>query len=109
MAVRINQARDEIRAVGIPVISISHGWTGATWKVRLYEALDRWEDVLDLEPPRGRYQAQGTVGLGLQPPAVHPAEPPVLGVRPLRRWVADARPVGQPGRQRTVPGGGGGR
>ncbi|MBI2804618.1 MAG: glycosyltransferase [Planctomycetes bacterium] len=30
------------RRVGIPVVSVSHGWTGATWKVRLYEALDRW-------------------------------------------------------------------
>ncbi len=29
------------RRVGIPVISISHGWTGATWKVRVYESLDR--------------------------------------------------------------------
>jgi glycosyltransferase involved in cell wall biosynthesis len=30
------------RRVGIPVISISHGWTAATWKVRCYETLDRW-------------------------------------------------------------------
>jgi glycosyltransferase involved in cell wall biosynthesis len=29
------------RRVGIPVASISHGWTGATWKVRVYESLDR--------------------------------------------------------------------
>lgn len=29
------------RKAGIPVVSISHGWTGATWKVRLYENLDR--------------------------------------------------------------------
>ena len=29
------------RRVGIPVVSISRGWTGATWKVRLNEALDR--------------------------------------------------------------------
>lgn len=29
------------RRAGIPVISISHGWTAATWKVRLYERLDR--------------------------------------------------------------------
>jgi glycosyltransferase involved in cell wall biosynthesis len=29
------------RQVGIPVISISHGWTAATLKVRLNEALDR--------------------------------------------------------------------
>jgi glycosyltransferase involved in cell wall biosynthesis len=30
------------RRVGIPVVSVSHGWTAATWKVRCYEALDRW-------------------------------------------------------------------
>lgn len=29
------------RQVGVPVVSVSHGWTAATWKVRLYEALDR--------------------------------------------------------------------
>jgi glycosyltransferase involved in cell wall biosynthesis len=26
---------------GVPVVSIAHGWTAATWKVRAYEALDR--------------------------------------------------------------------
>ncbi len=26
---------------GIPVIAMSHGWTAETWKVRLYETLDR--------------------------------------------------------------------
>jgi glycosyltransferase involved in cell wall biosynthesis len=30
------------RRASIPVISVSHGWTGATWKVRLNEAIDRW-------------------------------------------------------------------
>lgn len=30
------------RWVGIPVMAIAHGWTAATYKVRLYEALDRW-------------------------------------------------------------------
>jgi glycosyltransferase involved in cell wall biosynthesis len=29
------------RRVGIPVVSVSHGWTAATWKVRFYEMLDR--------------------------------------------------------------------
>jgi glycosyltransferase involved in cell wall biosynthesis len=29
------------RRVGIPVVSVSHGWTAATWKVRGYEFLDR--------------------------------------------------------------------
>lgn len=29
------------RRLGIPVVSISHGWTGETRKVRVYEALDR--------------------------------------------------------------------
>src|SRR5262245_2419582 len=30
------------RRVGIPVIAVSHGWTGATLRVRFYESLDRW-------------------------------------------------------------------
>ncbi|MBI1831530.1 MAG: glycosyltransferase [Planctomycetes bacterium] len=38
------------RRAGIPVVSISHGWTAATWKVRVYEALDRcaicWMDAV---------------------------------------------------------------
>jgi glycosyltransferase involved in cell wall biosynthesis len=38
------------RRVGIPVVSISHGWTSATWKVRCYEGLDkialRWMDAV---------------------------------------------------------------
>ena len=38
------------RRVGIPVVSISHGWTAATWKVRCYERLDRlilrWMDAV---------------------------------------------------------------
>jgi glycosyltransferase involved in cell wall biosynthesis len=29
------------RRVGVPVVAVSRGWTGATLKVRLYEALDR--------------------------------------------------------------------
>jgi len=29
------------RRLGLPVISVSRGWTGETWKVRLYERLDR--------------------------------------------------------------------
>jgi glycosyltransferase involved in cell wall biosynthesis len=38
------------RKVGIPVVSISHGWTAATWKVRLNEMVDRlvirWMDAV---------------------------------------------------------------
>src|SRR5260370_9890674 len=38
------------RRAGIPVISIAHGWTAATFKVRMYEALDRlalrWMDAV---------------------------------------------------------------
>jgi len=30
------------RLTGIPAVAIAHGWTGATWKVRLNELLDRW-------------------------------------------------------------------
>ena len=34
--------RPAARRVGIPAIAVSRGWTRATWKVRLYEALDRF-------------------------------------------------------------------
>jgi glycosyltransferase involved in cell wall biosynthesis len=38
------------RQVGVPVISVSHGWTAVTLKVRFYEALDRlvlrWMDAV---------------------------------------------------------------
>jgi glycosyltransferase involved in cell wall biosynthesis len=30
------------RRAGIPAVAVSRGWTGETWKVRLYEQLDRW-------------------------------------------------------------------
>ena len=30
------------RATGTPVVVVSHGWTGATCKVRVYEAVDKW-------------------------------------------------------------------
>lgn len=30
------------RKVGRKVIAVSHGWTAATWKVRINETLDRW-------------------------------------------------------------------
>jgi glycosyltransferase involved in cell wall biosynthesis len=33
--------RKAARRVGIPVVGVSRGWTGETWRVRLYEALDR--------------------------------------------------------------------
>jgi glycosyltransferase involved in cell wall biosynthesis len=29
------------RRAGVPVVAVAHGWTAATWKVRLNEALDR--------------------------------------------------------------------
>lgn len=38
------------RQTGVPVVSISHGWTGASFKVRCYEAADRlvlrWMDAV---------------------------------------------------------------
>jgi glycosyltransferase involved in cell wall biosynthesis len=30
------------RRAGIPCVIVSHGWTAATWKVRLYESIDRF-------------------------------------------------------------------
>jgi glycosyltransferase involved in cell wall biosynthesis len=29
------------RRAGVPAIALSHGWTAETWKVRIYEAIDR--------------------------------------------------------------------
>ncbi|MCX6552121.1 MAG: glycosyltransferase [Acidobacteria bacterium] len=38
------------RLAGIPAVSVSHGWTAVTWKVRAYESLDRlvlrWMDAV---------------------------------------------------------------
>jgi glycosyltransferase involved in cell wall biosynthesis len=34
--------RPAARRLGIPAVAVSRGWTQATWKVRLYEALDRF-------------------------------------------------------------------
>jgi len=34
--------RPAARKLGVPVLSISRGWTGATWKVRAYEMIDRF-------------------------------------------------------------------
>lgn len=38
------------RQVGVPVVSVSHGWTAATFKVRCYEAINRfilrWMDAI---------------------------------------------------------------
>ena len=34
--------RPTARQLGIPVISVSRGWTGASWRVRLYERMDRF-------------------------------------------------------------------
>jgi glycosyltransferase involved in cell wall biosynthesis len=33
--------RSAARQVGIPIVSVARGWTGESWKVRCYEALDR--------------------------------------------------------------------
>lgn len=30
------------RRVGIPVLAVSRGWTGESFKVRIYESIDRW-------------------------------------------------------------------
>jgi glycosyltransferase involved in cell wall biosynthesis len=42
--------RRAARRAGIPVVAVSRGWTGETWRVRLYEALDRmclrWMDCV---------------------------------------------------------------
>ncbi|GHT23500.1 glycosyl transferase [Planctomycetales bacterium] len=30
------------RKAGIPIIGVSHGWTGQDWKVKIYERIDKW-------------------------------------------------------------------
>lgn len=30
------------RRVGVPAVAVARGWTGENWKVRRYEAIDRW-------------------------------------------------------------------
>ena len=35
--------RRAARSANVPVIAVSRGWTGESWRVRLYEALDRRE------------------------------------------------------------------
>ena len=34
--------RPAARAAGVPIVSVSRGWTGENWKVRCYDALDRF-------------------------------------------------------------------
>jgi glycosyltransferase involved in cell wall biosynthesis len=34
--------RPAARRAGIPAVGVSRGWTAESWRVRLYEALDRW-------------------------------------------------------------------
>lgn len=34
--------RPAARRVGVPIVSVSRGWTGESWKVRRYDWLDRW-------------------------------------------------------------------
>ncbi|MGL4552101.1 MAG: glycosyltransferase, partial [Gemmataceae bacterium] len=34
--------RPAARRAGVPAVAVSRGWTAESWRVRLYEALDRW-------------------------------------------------------------------
>jgi glycosyltransferase involved in cell wall biosynthesis len=34
--------RPAARATGVPIVSVSRGWTGENWRVRCYDALDRF-------------------------------------------------------------------
>ncbi|MBM3993338.1 MAG: glycosyltransferase family 4 protein [Planctomycetes bacterium] len=60
------------RRVGIPVVSISHGWTAATWKVRVYESLDRcaigWMDAVVCV---SKAQADKVRAAGVAEPNIH--------------------------------------
>ncbi|MBX3426825.1 MAG: glycosyltransferase family 4 protein [Pirellulales bacterium] len=54
------------RRAGIPIVAIAHGWTGATWKVRLNERLDRavmrrCDAVVGVSQAQSRLLAQARV------------------------------------------------
>ncbi len=85
------------RRAGIPVVGIAHGWTAATWRVRVYEALDRvamrWMDavvcVSEAQAAKAR-RARIWEPLGRTPSPVRG-----LGVRPklLGAWPEARRAV----------------
>jgi glycosyltransferase involved in cell wall biosynthesis len=97
------------RRAGVPVVAVSHGWTAATWKVQLNEALDRlvlrWVDrvvcVSESQAVRVRRAgvAPGRVAVirnAVQPDAFGPPEPAdracleALFASPPRRLVGAA-------------------
>ncbi|WP_238537743.1 glycosyltransferase [Zavarzinella formosa] len=56
------------RRAGVPVIGVSRGWTAETWKVRLYERLDRWNlKRLDHVVCVSRGQAEKVLRTGVNP------------------------------------------
>ena len=56
------------RLANVPAVAIAHGWTGATWKVRLNEQLDRWAmRRFDCVASVSQAQAQRVVRAGVKP------------------------------------------
>ncbi len=97
------------RRAGVPVVAVSHGWTAATWKVRLNETLDRlvlrWVDrvVCVSESQAVRVRGAGVsagrvvvIRNAIRPEAFGPPEPEyrtrleALFTRPPRRLVGAA-------------------
>jgi glycosyltransferase involved in cell wall biosynthesis len=86
------------RRSGVPVVSISHGWTGATLKVRLNEALDRqmlrWMDatvcVSEAQAALVRRAAVSPEKIAVIRNAVQMSPKPDASSRAeLRRWFVD--------------------
>jgi glycosyltransferase involved in cell wall biosynthesis len=89
--------RRAARRAGIPVVAVSRGWTGETWRVRFYEALDRlclrWMDrvVCVSEAQAAKVQRAGVKAEKVQviPNAVDPerfAEADPACARKLQRY-----------------------
>jgi glycosyltransferase involved in cell wall biosynthesis len=59
------------RRAGIPVVSVSRGWTGEDWKVRLYEGVDRFVlRWLDAVVCVSQGQARKVLDAGIRPERV---------------------------------------
>jgi glycosyltransferase involved in cell wall biosynthesis len=59
------------RRAGVPVLSVSRGWTGEDWKVRIYEGLDRLVlRLVDAVVCVSRGQARKVLDAGIRPERV---------------------------------------
>ncbi|MGF1578734.1 MAG: glycosyltransferase [Gemmataceae bacterium] len=60
------------RRTSTPIVAVSRGWTGATWKVKINEALDKWSlRWMDAVVCVSEGQAKKVRRLGIPPKKVH--------------------------------------